>query len=268
MSIDADVFSGIQFSKPIIRSNIDFTAISKFVSIDSTFSPGTSAAAHVEVDRLFSLLEGKKAKIDHILDSQYVYAVGIDFQKGYSMPCITCWVTKYLDIAIKEQLSDLFENEFEIIENILTPTDTDVNNSNSTPPSGNEKESKEKENDYNCSGNDEKNGDGTSEKENSNDNKDNGKEINDNNSNNDGDGGDGNGSITSDFKNIIVTSASRVITKESSEIFQEFDIVAAIHANVDPANGKHKILKFFVDVKECGMGPMISEKLSLHKLGL
>ncbi|CAG8806503.1 4958_t:CDS:2, partial [Racocetra fulgida] len=180
--------------------NIDFTAISKFVSIDSTYSPGTSAAAHVEVDRLLSLLEGKKAKIDHILDSQHVYAVGIDFQKGYSMPCITCWVTKYLDIAIKEQLSDLFENEFEIIETILTPTDTDFNNSNSTPPS--------------------------------------------------------------------VTSASRVITKESSEIFQEFDIVAAIHANVDPTNGKHKILKFFVDVKECGMGPMISEKSSLHKLGL
>ncbi|CAG8789160.1 15709_t:CDS:2, partial [Racocetra fulgida] len=207
MNIDADVFSGVQFSKPIIRSNNDFTAISKFVSIDSTFSPGMSAAAHVEVDRLLSLLEGKKAKIDHILESQHVYAVGIDFQK------------------------DLFENEFEIIEKILTPTDTDVNNSNSTPPSGDEKESKEKENDDNCSGNDEKNGDGTSEKENGseddedgsgdsggennkNDNKDNGKEINDNNSNDDGNGGDGNGSIISDFKNIIVTSASRVITKE------------------------------------------------------
>ncbi|CAG8767622.1 16854_t:CDS:2, partial [Gigaspora margarita] len=285
ISINKDGFNDIQFTKPVIRSNIDFTEISEFVSLDSTFFPGTSATAHIEVNRLFSLLEEKKAKIDCILDSQNVYAVGVNFQKDYSMPCIICWVSKYLDINIKEQLSNLFNDEFEVMEEIVVPIDTDVNNSNSaqnrlfnnngTPPSGNEKESEDKENDNYCNENGEKNGDGTNGKDNNgkddengdgtngkeNDGKDdengygdNGGENNENNNNDNG-------------KENHDKNTSRAVTKENSEIFQEFDIVAAICANVTPVNEYQKILEFSVDVIECGMGAMLSENSSLHKLG-
>ncbi|CAG8555178.1 19337_t:CDS:2 [Gigaspora rosea] len=207
------------------------------------FFPGTSAIAHIELNRLLSLLEEKKAKIDCILDSRHVYAVGVDFQKRL-------FYAVYHLLGL--QWSDA--NSSNSAQNRLF-------NNNDKPPSGNEKESEEKENDNYCDENGEKNGDETNGKENNgkddeNGNGDNGGENNENNNND-------NGKENQD-KNI--TSASRAVTKENSEIFQEFDIVAAICANVTPVNENHKILKFSVDVIECGMGAMLSENSSLHKL--
>ncbi|CAG8616372.1 14115_t:CDS:2, partial [Dentiscutata heterogama] len=246
-----DVLNDIQFSKPVIESNIDLSAISEFISMDSTFSPGTSVTAHVEVDQLLALIEEQKANIDSILDSQHVYAVGVDFKKGYSKPCIACWVTENLDIAIKKQLLGLFQDKFEIIENIVTSTDTDVSNSNNDQNSllncnsftkeldnnitvgsfsGNEKESDvmesdEKEDDNSYKENDEKNGDGT------------------------------------------IRSKSQAVSKENPKIFQNFDIRAVIYANITPKKDS-KILEFSVNIEECEMGRMLSERISsLHKFG-
>ncbi|CAG8571112.1 1992_t:CDS:2, partial [Dentiscutata erythropus] len=241
----------------------------EFISIYSTFTPGTSAIVHVEVDQLLALLEEQKANIDSILDSQNVYAVGGDFQKGYSKPCIACWVNENLDIDIKKQLLGLFHDKFEIIENIVAHTDTDVSNSNNDQNSslncnsitkefdnnitvgfsGNEKESEEKEDDNSYK----ENGDGTNEKENS-----------DNKNNNGGDRGDENGSIT---KNISIRSTSQAVSKKNSEIFQNFCIRAVIYANITPKKDS-KVLEFSVDIRECGMGRMLSERISsLHKFG-
>ncbi|CAG8677756.1 26145_t:CDS:2, partial [Dentiscutata erythropus] len=193
----SSVINDIQVFKPIIKSNIDLTTISEFVSIDSTFSPGTSATAYIEVDRLLSLLEKKKTKIDCILQSQHVYA-------------------------------------FEVIEKLVAPTDPDVNNSNSAQGSSSS-------NDTSPPGNNVQNGSFSS----------------------DDTSPSGNSAQTGSFS---ITSASRIVTRENLEIFQEFDIVAAICANV--TQKQPKILEFFVDVKDCGMGPMLSENSSLHKLGL
>ncbi|CAG8775545.1 30046_t:CDS:2, partial [Gigaspora margarita] len=223
--INKDVFNDIQFTKPVIRSTLISQKFSEFVSLDSTFFPGTFTN---------------------------IYAVDVDFQKDYSMPCIICWVSKYLNIDIKEQLSNLFEDEFEVMEEIIVPIDTDVNNSNNAKINYSTiMESEEKENDNYYDENGEKNGDGTNGKENNgkddeNGNRDNGGENNENNNNDNG-------------KENHVTSASRVVTKEDSEIFQEFYIVVAICANVIPVNENHKILEMW-------MGAMLSENSSLHML--
>ncbi|CAG8541108.1 11067_t:CDS:2, partial [Diversispora eburnea] len=51
-------------------------------------------------------------------------------------------------------------------------------------------------------------------------------------------------------------------------VFQDFNISAYIHAKVDPLPNKRSSLKFSIDVNDCRMGPMLSDKWrSLCKLG-
>ncbi|CAG8465438.1 13940_t:CDS:2, partial [Racocetra persica] len=266
---NSDVFGDIKFSETNTWSNIDLNAVSEFVSIESTFSPGTSATAHVEVDRLLSLFEKNKPEIDLILDLKDVCAIGIDFQKGYSIPCIICWVFKHLDINIKEQLSNLFANEFAIVEEIVAPTDADVSssnnaqnssfNNNDTLPSGNEKESEEDENDSNYNEKD-------SGEDNENDSGNDGEKNNENNSDGDGDEGGGNGDINNDSKSITVASFCRAVGGKKK--FQQFDIVVDICVKATSVNDKpYKIFDFFVNVKQCGIGRLLSENLHLHGSG-
>ncbi|CAG8460238.1 1165_t:CDS:2 [Gigaspora rosea] len=66
--------------------------ISKFISIHSTISPGTSATAYIEQD--------------------------------YSMPCITCWSAERLDEKIITKLSKLFKDRFDIVNKVVS-TDID-----------------------------------------------------------------------------------------------------------------------------------------------
>ncbi|KAF0446153.1 hypothetical protein F8M41_002968 [Gigaspora margarita] len=89
------------------------------------------------------------------------------------MPCIICWVSKYLDIDIKEQLSNWLDDKFEVIEEMVVLINTDVNNNNcaqyrlfNNNGAGNENEYEGKENDNYYDENGEKNGDRTNGKEN------------------------------------------------------------------------------------------------------
>ncbi|CAG8609229.1 5539_t:CDS:2 [Funneliformis mosseae] len=112
-----------KFNKPIvnvsnsIKSNILNTndkVISEFISLKATISPGISANSYIEVEKLQKLLISRKDDIDCILKSQPVYAIGIDFQKNSTNPCIACWVAEPLDITILECLENMFEDQFEI----------------------------------------------------------------------------------------------------------------------------------------------------------
>ncbi|CAG8723098.1 4079_t:CDS:2, partial [Gigaspora rosea] len=110
-----------------------------FVSVNAKIIQETEAS-----ERIISLLNEQKANIDKLLNSQLVYALGPDFQHGYSVPCIACWVDKPLDIASKEQLSALFDDQFEIISHVVEkqneePDDNDKNRSNRVFDSNNEK---------------------------------------------------------------------------------------------------------------------------------
>ncbi|CAG8842814.1 27225_t:CDS:1, partial [Racocetra persica] len=100
--------------------------ILEFISIRSTILPGTSAASYNEVKRLISLLEKHKNDIEGILNPKQVYAIGPDFQQGCTIPHIACWVNGTLIDEDIEKLSNIFENEFEIVAIHL---DTDDNNS-------------------------------------------------------------------------------------------------------------------------------------------
>ncbi|CAG8735785.1 31212_t:CDS:2 [Gigaspora margarita] len=113
-------------SKSKIRNNLYCT---DFISVQSAIYQGTSATSHNLIEQLFSLLSEKKEKIYEILnsqDSQPVYAVGPDFQQGYSVPCIACWVTEPLNISIVEKLSALFDHKFEIVDHVLEIRDENM----------------------------------------------------------------------------------------------------------------------------------------------
>ncbi|CAG8523508.1 5638_t:CDS:2 [Dentiscutata heterogama] len=106
-------------TEPDITINNDNSKVwndknSDFVSIRAEIIQETAATK-----RLFSLLIKQKAEIDKVLDSHPVYALGPDFQQGYSVPCIACWVAEPLKIVQIEQLSVLFDNEFEIINYVV-----------------------------------------------------------------------------------------------------------------------------------------------------
>ncbi|RIB17423.1 hypothetical protein C2G38_2187330 [Gigaspora rosea] len=114
--IDSDVFNDIQLSvlAPITKGSKDanswgytnFMEVTKFISVHQSISSGTSSSAYVEVQRLFSLLEKQKDAIGHIFNSQQiqVYAIGLDFQLDYLIPCIICWVAEPLDGTVHATL--------------------------------------------------------------------------------------------------------------------------------------------------------------------
>ncbi|CAG8748397.1 5370_t:CDS:1, partial [Gigaspora margarita] len=137
----------IELTEPEITINSSYKSEackgtdSDFVSVNAMIIQETAAT-----ERIISLLNEQKANIDKVLDSQLVYALGPDFQHGYSVPCIACWVDKPLDRASKEQLSALFDDQFEIINHVIEKQneesdDNDKNRSNRVFDSNNESNS-------------------------------------------------------------------------------------------------------------------------------
>ncbi|CAG8622727.1 16989_t:CDS:2, partial [Cetraspora pellucida] len=249
---------------------------SEFISIRSTISPGISATAYVEVERLLSLLENKKDAVNHILDLVQVYAVGPDFQQDYSMPCITCWSAECLNSEIIKKLSNLFMDEFEVVNKVVF-MNRDVNGGNSVHdgefnsngPTDSSSSSEKNEN-----GDDEKENNGVNDGENGGEYNDNdgGDENGNDDENSDGDenggddengGGDENddensgggdeycGNDENDDEGITITST-------------------ATAAKVTTANNKSysNILEFYANVHDCRTGRMLSENWkSLYELG-
>ncbi|CAG8562138.1 943_t:CDS:2 [Diversispora eburnea] len=198
VTADRNYFNCIQFTKPKItinesnNRNKSFNSNisnSNFLSIESNVYFGTSAASHAKVKKLIKLLLDKKNEIDKVFESQPAYFIGLDFHESSSMPHISCWTTEPLDIIILENLEELFNDEFETMSYVLTPTnDEDING-----------------------------------------------EINE---------------------------------TDLSDVFQDFNISAYLHAKVDPLHNKRNNLKFSININDCRMGPMLSDKWpSLRKLG-
>ncbi|CAG8777380.1 18594_t:CDS:2, partial [Racocetra fulgida] len=94
---------------------LTITSDSNFMSVRVAVSQGITSTACDNIERLLSLLNKQKTAIYNLLDKQHVYAVGPDFQKGYSVPCIACWTIEPISKSIIKQLSALFDHEFEII---------------------------------------------------------------------------------------------------------------------------------------------------------
>ncbi|CAI2199564.1 16443_t:CDS:2, partial [Funneliformis geosporum] len=98
-------FNRIQLNKPTVNISTENSNIwndtyydvnVEFISIKSTISFGIDATSYIEVEKLQKLLISRKDDIDHVLESQPVYAIGIDFQEDSSRPCIACWVVRPL----------------------------------------------------------------------------------------------------------------------------------------------------------------------------
>ncbi|CAG8577949.1 7036_t:CDS:2, partial [Funneliformis mosseae] len=126
---DDNLFNCIQLNKPIVhisssdKSNIwndtNYEIMSDFISVKSTVTSGITPTSYIEVKKLQKLLISRKDDIDHILESQPVYAIGIDFQKDSTRPCIACWVDRPLGIHILECLETLFEEQYEVIYQVI-----------------------------------------------------------------------------------------------------------------------------------------------------
>ncbi|CAG8751768.1 5825_t:CDS:2, partial [Cetraspora pellucida] len=118
--------------------------ISQYISVYSTISQGPSDIAITEAERLFSLLKSQKDKIDNILDSHTVYAVGPKFQSDYSMPYIACWVANPLMESVMKKISGLFNHEFEVAYHLVKANgnDEDPNNASNASDGGVEFEDK------------------------------------------------------------------------------------------------------------------------------
>ncbi|RGB40057.1 hypothetical protein C1646_430223 [Rhizophagus diaphanus] len=192
-------FNYIQFNEPIINTNCEIDSI--FITVKATISPGISDTSYIEVEKLQKLLINRKDDIDHILELQPVYTIGIDFQKNSTRPCIACWVAKSLDITVLKCLETIFENQFNIIYKIVTPlnenNNQNLNNSkefddNSLTSYYNEENLEEENRDKNNYGN--SSGSGSNNDHNSNNN--NGNNNNSSNSNNNNKSGDGSNNIS------------------------------------------------------------------------
>ncbi|CAG8666782.1 9437_t:CDS:2 [Funneliformis mosseae] len=282
ISDDSNPFNSIQLNEPTIKvwndnglnfcCNSNFRDDSEFISIKSTISPGISATSYIEIEKLQKLLISRKDDINDLLKSQPVYAIGIDFHNDSISPCISCWVSKPLDISILECLEAMFENQFEAIYQISIPDKIDNQNlselssssdhitkefgdNNSTRhslPNNIENLKKEQESvkdedkdissNNNGSDNDYKSG---------------------NDSNNGNRGGDGNGSKDNDSgnnENCITISSAAIVNTVDPEIFQKFTFSAHLHAKFSPPN-----LEYEIDLYSCKTGKMLSYNLPFYK---
>ncbi|CAI2164863.1 14659_t:CDS:2 [Funneliformis geosporum] len=130
-----NLFNSIHLNEPTVNircgnglnvnCNSNLSDNSEFISTKASFSPGISATSYIEIEKLQKLLLSRKDYIDHLLSSQPVYAIGIDFHHESIKPCISCWVVKPLDIYVLECLEAMFENQFEAIYQISIPDKSD-----------------------------------------------------------------------------------------------------------------------------------------------
>ncbi|RHZ77292.1 hypothetical protein Glove_183g66 [Diversispora epigaea] len=221
-------------------------------------------AATTDLEKL--LLEQKDA-IDNILKSQPVYAVGPNFQQGYYIPCITCYVSEPLEAQVLAKLSVLFDHKFEIVEQVVESVEEDTGgNNNQNRNASDPCRSKNSSNRITNDGDGDGDGNGIGNYGNSNGNSNgNGDEYGDSgDENGNGDDGNSNSNSNADGDEFMeVSSEARVIYKDYENEFQSFNINAKLWANVSldykflpPVN----TLEFKVNLFSCEVGKMLNER--------
>ncbi|PKC09447.1 HCP-like protein [Rhizophagus irregularis] len=283
---DNNPFNNIQFNEPIINANCE--ANSEFITVKATIFPGISDTSYSEAEKLQKLLISRKDDIDHILELQPVYAIGVDFQKNSTRPCIACWVAKLLDITVLECLETVFEDQFEVIYKIVAPLNINENNNQNLNTSNyfanNEENLKDEDGNDSNNGNSNGGSSGSNNRQNGNNNNNNGNNSNsnagnsgNNMSNNDsGDSGnnnyggddddDGDGDDNNSGKKKVdrIYISSKVNAKViNSEFLQDFNISTNLWAEIIPFEENIKILEYDVDVNVCGVGDMLSNQCPL-----
>ncbi|RHZ81916.1 hypothetical protein Glove_116g34 [Diversispora epigaea] len=269
---DNNLFNYIQFTKPQItinnRSNIwNDSYLSNFLSIESNIYLGTSAASHAKVENLINLLINKKNEIDKILELQPAYIIEPDFKEGSTVPHISCWVTKPLDISILEKLEKLFDDEFEVIncllnEGIEEKEEKNCNGDNNNVENSEKQEARNEKKENGNERNDIKDKRTSKEKQNNN-------KKEKSNKNSDSDSNDSLHNELSETNGPILISSEVIAEVKDTDIIQDFKISAYLWAKVDPLPNKRNDLTFSIDVNDCRMGKMLSEQWeSLHKLGI
>ncbi|RIB12001.1 hypothetical protein C2G38_59848 [Gigaspora rosea] len=125
-----------------------------------------SANSYFQIERLYSQIIMKKVKIDEMLVLHPVYAIGPYFQQSYSVLSVACWVTEPLDKLLIQNLSELFDNMYNIIEirsdtinNLAIIQDDDSNNEKEDNQNSNKNQSNKEDTNNGDNENDKRNKD-------------------------------------------------------------------------------------------------------------
>ncbi|CAI2180958.1 337_t:CDS:2 [Funneliformis geosporum] len=212
-------------SESKVRNNVGSNTIPELITLKATITPGISSISNIEVEKLEKLLISRKGDIDCILKSQPIYSIGIDFHQSSTKPCISCWVIKSLDNPVLECIENMFDDQYEIIYQVLPVYESSNDDDNGSNSNNSGKI-------YN--GND---GNNTDKSNKSND--------------------SGNSSGNDDEDGIFVSSTMKAFIMDS-ETFQEF--VINVNFWVEITHEKTiESLRFNTNVNGCGIGTPLSD---------
>ncbi|CAG8766921.1 2783_t:CDS:2, partial [Gigaspora margarita] len=214
---------------PIVTIGQTLNNTFDFLSVRSVIFEKPSTTEYSKVEKLFLKLETQKDSLDNVLNSQNVYAIGPYLQKDYSVPCIACWVAEPLKASVMEEISALFNDEFEVMYHLV--------------------------NDVNINGNCEDHDDETNESSNGSHNV------------NGGPGGNIPNGISS--SKVTGSSNERGENEEieCEDKAQTFNITVDLWAKIEPPSKykNEKTLEFKVDLGNCGVTEFLSKQCSsLH----
>ncbi|CAG8525899.1 4866_t:CDS:2, partial [Scutellospora calospora] len=202
-----------------VYNNTNHIEISGFISVSATIFQGTSVDSYIQIKQLYTLINEKKDEINKMLDSKSVYAIGPYFQSGYSVLSIACYVTKPLNKFLINELLNLFDNMYEIIEINNEGINNEAIIQDKVPSDGlldNE-------------------GDKNHEKTNESEDRSNSE----------------NSSVKNDqFIQVVSTAKAK-----EDEDFQSFEINARIRANIN----NEDILNFSIEFVKCKASPMLNK---------
>ncbi|GBC32629.2 hypothetical protein GLOIN_2v1471308 [Rhizophagus irregularis DAOM 181602=DAOM 197198] len=250
-------FNNIQFNEPIINTNCEIDSI--FITVKATISPGISDTSYIEVEKLQKLLINRKDDIDHILELQPVYTIGIDFQKNSTRPCIAL-------TPLNEDNNQNLNNSKEFDDNSLTSyyNEENLEEENRNKNNYGNSSGSGSNNDHNSNNNNGNNNNSSNSNNSNNSKSGDGSNNNsgDGSNNNNGGGGDGGGGSNGNDINRSIRISSRVIAEVDPKPRQDFRIGVKLWANYEDT------LKYNIDVNACGIGELLNNKCpSLNKIG-
>ncbi|RIB25236.1 hypothetical protein C2G38_2166431 [Gigaspora rosea] len=259
-----DNFIRIKYSEPVVTIGSGsrvLNDISEFISVHSTISQKLSNTAYSEAEQLFSKLKERKNDIDNILYSQNVYAVGPDFQNDYSTPCIACWVAEPLNLSVMKQLSEVFDDKFDVVYYLV-----DIKGGNNNYGKDTNESVNRNGNISNLPNSDKTPTSKITKSFNTNKNIDNLREG-DNDDDNDDDGGDYGGGDSDDYgsvnakhKKIEISSDAKIESEDKKS--QCFNITVHLWASIklDSEFKDMNTLKFKIHLENCSTENLLSDQ--------
>ncbi|KAF0508031.1 HCP-like protein [Gigaspora margarita] len=249
-------FRRIRYFDPIVTIG---QTLNDFISVRSVIFEKPSTIEYSKVEKLFLKLETQKDALNHVLNSQNVYAISPYLQEDYSVPCIACWTTEPLKASVMEEISALFNDEFEVMYHLVK--DVDINDYCEDNDDETNESSDGNHNVNSGPGGNIPNGISSSKVTGSSNERGENEE-----SPGEGGGGDDGGDGGSNYDNNIdpKLEISSQCSVECEDKTQTFNITVDLWAKIEPPSKykNEKTLEFKVDLRNCGVTKFLSKQCS------